>query len=65
VVLSLYGDWQVKDGVRLSAGVENLLNQVTRDHLSGYNQNGYGDVALGTRVPGAGRGVFVRLSFTG
>ncbi|MEZ5998653.1 MAG: TonB-dependent receptor [Hyphomonas sp.] len=65
VVLSLYGDWQVKDGVRVSAGVENLLDQVTRDHLSGYNRNGYGDVALGSRVPGAGRGVFLRLSFTG
>ncbi len=65
VTLSLYGDWDVKDGVRLSAGVENLLDQVTRDHLSGYNRNGLGDVAPGTRVPGAGRGVFVRLSFVG
>ena len=65
VTLSLYGDWQVKDGVRLSAGVENLLDQVTRDHLSGYNRNGFGDVALGARVPGAGRGAFIRLSFVG
>ncbi|MCA8901924.1 MAG: TonB-dependent receptor [Hyphomonas sp.] len=65
VVLSLYGDWQVKDGVRLSAGVENLLDQVTRDHLAGYNRNGFGDVALGSRVPGAGRGAFIRLSVTG
>jgi len=29
------------------------------------NRNGFGDVAIGTRVPGAGRGVFVRLNFTG
>ena len=63
-VLNLFGDWQVRDGVRLSAGVENLLDQVYRDHLSGYNRNGDSDVALGTRVPGAGRGVFVRLSLT-
>ncbi|MEP0315081.1 MAG: TonB-dependent receptor [Hyphomonas sp.] len=65
VMLSLYGDWQVKDGVRLSAGVENLLDQITRDHLSGYNRNAYGDVAIGTRLPGAGRGAFIRLSFVG
>ena len=65
VVLSLYGDWQVKDGVKLSAGVENLLDQVYRDHLSGVNRNSFGDVATGSRVPGAGRGVFVRLSVVG
>lgn len=62
VTLSLYGDWTLSEGVRLSAGIENLLDQVYRDHLSGYNRNGFGDVALGTRVPGAGRGAFVRLS---
>lgn len=62
VVLNIYGDWQVKEGVKLSAGVENLLDQVYRDHLSGINRNGFGDVAVGSRVPGAGRGVFVRLS---
>jgi len=65
VVLNLHGDWQLRDGVRLSAGVENLLDQVYRDHLSGYNRNGFGDVALGRRLPGAGRGVFVRLSVAG
>ena len=65
VTLSLYGDWQVNEGVRLSAGVENLLDQVTRDHLSGYNRNAWSDVAVGTRLPGAGRGAFIRLSFVG
>jgi iron complex outermembrane receptor protein len=64
VLLSVYGDWEVRDGVRLSAGVENLLDQVYRDHLAGDNRNGYGDVSVGSRVPGAGRGVFVRLSLT-
>lgn len=61
VTLSLYGDWQVADGVSLSAGVENLLDHTYRDHLAGYNQNGYGDVPIGERVPGAGRGAFIRL----
>ena len=65
VVLNLYGDWQVKDGVTVSAGIENLLDHVYRDHLAGYNRNGFGDVAIGTRVPGAGRGAFIRLSLKG
>ena len=65
VTLSLYGDWQVRPGVQLSAGVENLLDQVYRDHLAGINRNGFGDVAVGSRLPGAGRGVFLRLSFVG
>ncbi|MCR9194797.1 MAG: TonB-dependent receptor [Hyphomonas sp.] len=62
-VVSLYGDWHVGDGVRLSAGVENLFDEIYRDHLSGYNRNGFGDVPVGERIPGAGRGLFLRLSF--
>lgn len=64
VVLNLFGTWEMGEGVRVAAGVENLLDQVYRDHLSGYNRNADSDVALDTRVPGAGRGVFVRLSLT-
>ena len=64
VVLNLFGDWQVRDGMRVSAGVENLLDQVYRNHLSGYNRNADSDVAVGTRVPGPGRGAFIRLSLT-
>ncbi len=64
VVLSAYGNWEIGKGVRLSAGVENLLDEVYRDHLAGFNRNGFGDVPVGERVPGAGRGVFVRLSFS-
>lgn len=65
VVLSVYGDWTVRPGLRLSAGVENLLDQVYEDHLAGYNRNGRSDVALGERIPGAGRGVFLRLNVSG
>ena len=64
-VANVYADWQIRPGVGLSAGIENIFDTVYRDHLSGINRNGFGDVALGTRVPGAGRGVFLRLSFTG
>lgn len=65
VVLSAYADWQVRDGVMLSVGVESLLDHLYRDHLSGYNRNGFGDVLVGQRLPGAGRGAFLRLSFKG
>lgn len=62
VVLSAHGHWDVRPGVRLAVGVENLLDEVYQDHLAGYNRNGFGDVALGQRTPGPGRGVFLRLS---
>lgn len=62
VVFSAYGDLLIRDGVKLSAGIENLFDEVYEDHLSGYNRNGYGDVPIGERLPGAGRGIFLRLS---
>ena len=62
VTLSAYGEWDVRKGVTLAAGVENLLDEVYLEHLAGYNRNGSGDVPIGERIPGAGRGAFVRLS---
>ncbi|MFW6413333.1 MAG: TonB-dependent receptor domain-containing protein [Oceanicaulis sp.] len=64
VVLGAYGRWDAREGVTVSAGVENLLDEVYRDHLAGINRNGFGDVPVGERVPGAGRGAFVRLSLS-
>jgi iron complex outermembrane receptor protein len=65
MVLNAFGSWTVRDGVRLSAGVENLLDHKYEDHLAGYNRISGSDVALGSRLPGAGRGVFIRLSAAG
>jgi iron complex outermembrane receptor protein len=62
VILSAYGDWEFQNGVTLAAGIENLLDEVYEDHLAGYNRNGFGDVPVGERIPGAGRGAFIRLS---
>jgi iron complex outermembrane receptor protein len=62
VVFSAHGQWEVRPGVRLAAGVENLLDEVYQDHLAGYNRNGFGEVPVGQRVPGPGRGAFLRLS---
>jgi len=61
-LFSVYGDWKIRDNATLSVGVENLFDKVYQDHLSGYNRNGFGDVPIGERIPGAGRGAFIRLS---
>lgn len=61
-VFSLLGDWVVRDGVRISGGVENLFDESYVDHLGGYNRIAGSDVGLGERLPGAGRGAFVRVS---
>lgn len=65
-LINVYGDWQMHEKAKLSFGIENLLDEDYRDHLSGINRNGFGDVgANGTeRVPGDGRGVFIRLNMT-
>lgn len=60
---SLYGDWQVRPGVRLSAGIENLFDTRWADHLSGISRVPGGDLAPGERIPGPGRGLFLRLNW--
>ncbi len=61
VLMNLYGHWLVREGLRLDAGVENLFDRRYREHLAGYNRIVGSDVALGARLPGAGRSAFVRL----
>ena len=65
VTVGIFADWHVTHSVHLSFGVENLFDQVYRDHLSGYNRNSGSDVSVGTRVPGAGRSAFVRVGIVG
>jgi len=62
VVLNAFGSWKVSDNVRLSAGIENMLDQKFEDHLAGYNRISGSDVPVGSRLPGPGRGVFIRIS---
>lgn len=61
-VFHLYGNWRVANGITLSAGIENLFDVKYQDHLSGINRNGFGDAPLGERLPGEGRGGFLRLN---
>ncbi len=61
-LFNAYGSWKAMDGVMLSAGIENLFNTYYEQHLAGYNRIAGSDVALGNRLPGAGRGVFIKLA---
>lgn len=65
VTLGLFADWHMTQSVHVSVGVENLFDHVYRDHLSGYNRNSGSDVAVGTRLPGAGRSAFFRIGIVG
>jgi len=60
-VVNLRGEWRLRPGLQLEAGVENLFDRDYRPHLAGRNRVAESDVALGERLPGAGRGVFVAL----
>jgi iron complex outermembrane receptor protein len=60
-VVNLRGAWRLRPGLQLQAGVENLFDRAYRAHLAGRNRVAESDVALGERLPGAGRGVFLTL----
>ncbi|MCB2074781.1 MAG: TonB-dependent receptor [Novosphingobium sp.] len=62
VVANLWFDWRLSGALRVSGGVENLFDRRYADHLSGINRVRDSDVALGERLPGVGRGGFLRLS---
>lgn len=62
-LLNLHAGWDVSDQVRLAANVTNLLDAEYEEHLAGYNRNASGDVGVGQRLPGAGRGFGLRLSW--
>ena len=62
-LFNLSGDWQLRPGIRLEAGVENLFDKEYRDHLSGRNRTIQSDIALGEKLPGAGRGAYITVRF--
>jgi iron complex outermembrane receptor protein len=49
--------------VRIEAGVENLLDKRYADHLGGVNRVSGGDLAVGERIPGAGRFAYTSVSW--
>ena len=55
-------DWYARDNVLVTLGIENLSDETYERHLSGYNRVAGGDVAVGDRLPGQGRGAYARVS---
>lgn len=54
-VFHLRGAREWGNGVRIEAGVENLLDQRYAEHTGGINRVAASDVAVGQRLPNAGR----------
>ena len=62
VLLHLRVGYTFRERLRLGLGVENVLDEHYADHLGGINRVGGSDVAVGNRIPGAGRFVHVSAS---
>ena len=61
LLASLTGNWLIRDGLRIDAGIENLFDRQYLEHLAGYNRIAGSDVPVGARLPGPGRSAFIRL----
>lgn len=51
------------EALRVEVGVENLLDKRYADHLGGVNRVAGGDLAVGERIPSAGRFAYVSLGW--
>ncbi|MCR9180496.1 MAG: TonB-dependent receptor [Erythrobacteraceae bacterium] len=60
--LGLFARYALAEGLALEAGVENLLDEAYAPHLAGRNRVDASDVPVGERLPGAGRGGWVRVT---
>jgi iron complex outermembrane receptor protein len=56
--------YAVQKNLNVHFGIENLLDKTYAEHLSGINRVSGSDVALGARLPGAGRFAYVALDYT-
>lgn len=52
------------NGIRIEAGIENIFNKRHTDHLGGINRVPGGDLALGQRIPGAGRSFYTAVNWS-
>jgi len=62
-LMNLLGNYQLTKQLTVSGGVENLFDHKYQDHLAGYNRNSNSDVAVGDRLPGAGRNIYVSFAY--
>jgi len=62
LIAGAFAQFDLSDEVKIEAGVENVFDTFYQPHLAGRNRVGASDVPLGERLPGYGRGVWIRAS---
>lgn len=64
-ILNVNAWWQATQGLRIAAGVDNLLDEDYEEHLAGVNRvMGNPDLARGGKIPGYGVNAFLRLDYS-
>ncbi len=63
-LINLRGNYQVTKQLRMSLGIENLFDKYYRDHLASYNRNVDNTVAVGDRLPGSGRNIYIGINLS-
>lgn len=61
-IVGLFGQLELGNSITLDAGVENLFDKQYSTHLAGRSRVGASDVPTGTKLPGVGRGAWLRLT---
>jgi len=61
-VMNLFGTWEVRDGVELEIGVDNVFDDDYAPHLAGTSRVNSGGVSVGERLPGPGWSLYGRLA---
>lgn len=61
ITLGLFARYAFSEGLALEAGIENLTDEAYAPHLAGRSRVGASDVPVGARLPGPGRGAWVRV----
>ena len=62
-IFNLSGEYQLSQSLQVEGGINNLFDRKYRNHLGGYNRvSGNEDIAVGERLPGLGRSVYVGLN---
>lgn len=61
-VVGVFGHFAASEKIRLEAGIENIFDTWYQPHLAGRNRVGASDVLRGERIPGPGRGAWVRIA---
>ena len=62
-LLNLSAGYTFRDHLNVNLALENLFNELYENHLAGVNRVLDSDVAVGARIPSAGRSVALSVSY--